>query len=189
MFGDCLHLEPNRHELIPDGPWVRKVRELVHNDRIFVYRHRETHNFVVCEWLDKPAIYGQGLATATELFHVDDAPDHSPTNMPPMPTVVHRCRPMAEMFQTQRDKVKTKTYEQAANEAESNQLRLEAARFLDSHGMEEAAVSHRQGCEPFVGEGQSAGMLEVVTEELNTLAASKVYSTGVVGEKRAKHKM
>lgn len=189
MFGDYLEMDPARHELLPDGPWVKQVREMVKNDRIFVYRHRETKNFVVCEWAEKPREYGMGRATCTELFVVDDAPDHSPTNMPSMATVVHRCRPMVEMFDERRKIHGEKEYEKAAGEAESNQQRLEAVKWMKKKGLDEAARGYEVGASPYVADGQSSGLMEETVDELNSLASDKTFSTSVVGEKRAKHKM
>lgn len=183
MFGDFLTIEAERHEVMKDGAWVKKVREVVHNPHIFVYRHRlEKDTFVVCEWMDKPH-------TCTELFIVDAPPDHSPTNMPSMPTIAHRCRPMIEMFDDMRDKIQKKNYDKAVGEMESTEQRLSAAAYLDRSGLDEAAFGHRAGCEPYAAEIESSGMMGETVETLTDLASTKVHSTSVVGEKRAKHKM
>jgi len=183
MFGDFLTIEADRHEIMKDGAWVKKVREVVHNPNIFVYRHRvEKNTFVVCEWMDKPR-------TCTELFIVDAPPDHSPTNMPSMPTIAHRCRPMIEMFDDMRGKIHKKNYDKAVGEMESTERRLDAADYLGKNGMDEAAFQHTAGCAPYASDIQSTGMMDETVENLTDLASTKVHSTSVVGEKRAKHKM
>jgi hypothetical protein len=182
MFGDFLTLEPDRHEILPDGAWVKKVREIVRNENVFVYRHRvEKDTFVVCEWMDKPH-------TCTELFIIDAPPDHSPTNMPSMPEIVHRCRPMTEMFSERHEKHVEKRYEEAAAGAETTQQRLEAAAWLEKQGMDEAAYAHREGCQPYAAAGESLGLMEDTISQLNSMASSKVISTGG-DEKKPKHKM
>lgn len=183
MFGDFLTIEPERHEILKDGAWIKNVRQVVHNKNLFVYRHRiEKDSFVVCEWMDEPH-------TCTELFVVDAPPDHSPTNMPDMPTIIHRCRPMEMMFKDMRDKIDKRDYKMATNVEESNQQREQAAVYLDRTHLEEAAIHHREGCAPYASEGESSGMMGETIEKLNDAASTKTYSSGVVGEKRAKHKM
>lgn len=54
-----LRIEPSRHEVMDHSwPWLEALRRNFRGS-LFVYRHRESNNFVLCEWYEKGISCGE----------------------------------------------------------------------------------------------------------------------------------
>ena len=48
-----LVIDPARHQVLPDGDYIKGARRHTGLDVLFIYRHRETGNFVLAGWTIK----------------------------------------------------------------------------------------------------------------------------------------
>lgn len=180
MFGQGIRLE-DHHKVIPDGDWMRSIKEKLKNPRLFVYHHTIRDKFVICEWQNERE------RTATELFVVSKPPDHHPFDMPTMDKIQQICRPMMVVYdEMQHDRLEQKKDLQRGLNQDDIE-RKEAIKLLKKHGMEEAAMFNESYATPYVGAG-TAGQenMDWTNEQLNGLASDKVWSSK--GAKPAGHK-
>lgn len=172
-----LHMNPALHELVPDGQWVAAMREVT-GVNLFVYYHRSTRNFVVCEWITRTPVYGQGLSTCEELFTLSAPPDHHPHDLPSKAWVINRCRRGEEVLQEVRDKRRAARRDHAEIRQESEEERLDTANYLRRKGMDAAAFTLTAGCAPFVGQREGGAELEDIKRTLTDSKKNRVTTYG-----------
>ena len=86
-------MNPDRFELVPDGPWIKAARERTSQKDLFVYFHRKSKMFGLACWSVKPRTWGQGIAVCVEICIFSGKPEEGPADLPDMEWTESRCRP------------------------------------------------------------------------------------------------
>lgn len=153
-----------RHEVLPDGEWIRAVRRHVGMDDLFVYHHRETGAFVLCQWLSHEPRFCQELET------MPAPPDRG--GWIPMKILELRCKPASYHHDIIRRQILRSRSQRKAARRDSLEQRNEASRWLHRQGKDAAAAMLQQG--DFVGEAEGGERLEAMKDMLNASATNRL---------------
>lgn len=130
-----LAFDPEFHELLPDGNWVRWARRVSEMETLFVYRHRVTGSYVLASWLFEPTERtGRGgvcIELETKEIHPDeDAEDWDYTFLQ------MRLRPVEEQSRNFKEKLRALNHKEREQKRERGEGRQTAAKWLRSKGMD-----------------------------------------------------
>ena len=166
-------LMDERHEICPDGEWIRAVRRETGRDDLFVYRHQWTNNFVLAQWVynDKD----HGFRVCIELETMPKAPDRG--GWIDLKYIKRRCSPESAENNSRAMKNRMKNAAAAKEQARLDALeqRTDAAKYQRRKGNDVIAASIESG--PYTGASQSEGT-EELTEMLTHAAKKKIYTSG-----------
>ena len=118
-----LRIDPHRHEVLPDGDYIKGLRRHVNLPQLFIYRHRETRAFVLAGWLIEGRV-------CTELFTwhggrlTEGAPTYKQVELQTRP-VREQARERVEMIRDTR----RRTREGAAASEDERQRQIRKARM------------------------------------------------------------
>lgn len=152
-----------RHEVLPDGEWIRAVRRRVGMDDLFVYHHRETGAFVLAQWLCREPRFCQELET------MPAPPDRG--GWIPLKLLDLRLKPASYHHDIIRRQILNSRSRRKADRRDSLEQRNEASRWLQRQGKDAAAAMLQQG--DFVGEAEGGERLEAMKDMLNASANSR----------------
>lgn len=81
--GRCgLRYRPNRHVLMPHSPWVAAMRRKTGVSNLHLYRHAETHNYVLAQWLVEPPPGASSSGILREIAVLPGHPDRPAMKSP-----------------------------------------------------------------------------------------------------------
>lgn len=166
-------LDPARFELVPDGNWIRFIRDRTRLPDLFVYRHRITKMFGLAQWLIKPKVFGQGVSACTEICLFSGSPDSSPTDLPSLDWLLWRCQPGSRLVDDARDKRMNAKSDAHLKLLDQQTARDEMEKFMRSKGLHEAADNLSITDVAMDGED-----LDTMRDVLNWASKGKVISTG-----------
>jgi hypothetical protein len=177
-----LRIDPSRHEVQPVGYWLRGVKERFPKADLFVYRHRETGRFILCQWIMR---HGDG-GVARELIGMSGPPDHHPADLPTPMDLLKQLMPAEAArrlaAQEEREKMDVVKRGQEASEAQ----RKEAVRWAKKRGLDTAVLGLEAAGAPYVGDMEGGEEGAAMAEEFEEMAAARVYS--VPGQKPGRNR-
>jgi len=188
LSSDGLTMHPGLHRPIPDGAWVRTLRERSGCDVLFIYHHTKADKFVLAWWVIKPEVYGQGLAVCQELMTFSAPPDRYPHDLPSMDEVVARCVPAREAVPAMRRKRREYIEREEQLRRASEAQRQDAAKDLRKRGLTEAAFQLDAGAAPYIGSEESGEVGQLIAEDLKDVASDRTISIPGDKSKRPKHR-
>ena len=133
LAGMCIEV-CGRHEILPDGEWIRYARRLTGIHDLFVYRHREEGTFVLSKWTWSPAETDRPLAL--EIHVMARHPDQPGSGRPVGDRLLSLVRPADEVHAEMRRASKDAADARRAQRLERHETRMESARSLRRMGME-----------------------------------------------------
>jgi len=167
---DGLTFDPQRHEILQDGEWVRFLQRKLDLPGLFIYRHRFTKKFVLAYWTKKD--YG----ICRELEILDGPPGRPNTSLPTLDYMRRRTRPVFEQRMEHAEGLKGMRAEQRDMEMDSELERYDKVKHLKRQGLDDAARVLESGV-PFTGKKEGGSHLEQVKESLKD--AGKAHWKGV----------
>jgi hypothetical protein len=172
-----LLMSPEFVEIVPDGPWIRRMQRVTGRETLFVYRHKGTGSFIVADWVVKPERLGEGIAICDELMVLDDVPDHDPSWLPTDDEMRTRCRPVREVIQEMRRNAKARQKEEREKAEADWRASFDAAAYLRRRGLDtEAALAVESGMVGGSREGEEGELVAECEEILRDAASTKVIS-------------
>lgn len=147
-----------RHEMLPDGEWIRAVRKACKRDDLYVYRHAWTGKFVLCQMLYwEPRV-------CVELETMEVPPDRG--GWVDLEWLRIRCGNQNDYLDRIRDRLKKQKDLKRELKAESMGERDEA---LDYWGKKKPQLAAGLAMSPYVGEREGGESLERVKSELASM--------------------
>ena len=136
--GYGIHLGEN-HEVLPDGDWILWCKRISGIDDIFLYRHKESENFVLAKWIYNPEKDGVGVLMELEVFE-------SPPNWrPPDPQMIRRrLTPSADMVDNMKKGIRDRHKAKYQTLSDDQERKQEVAGWLDRKGNSTAAAMVRK---------------------------------------------
>ena len=132
-------MSPERFELVPDGPWIKVVRERTGQKDLFVYYHRKSKMFGLACWSVKPKTWGQGVAVCVEICVFSGKPEEGPKDLPEMEWVLSRCRPGHVVVEEEKRARLDKESERQLRLLERKTAMDDMEKVLRKKGLDEAA--------------------------------------------------
>jgi len=166
-------MDPERFGLVPDGPWIKAVRERTGQKDLFVYHHRRSKMFGLACWSVKPRTWGQGVAVCVEICVFSGKPEEDPADLPDMEWIVSRCRPGHVVVEEERKARLDKISERQLRLLDRKTAMDDMARILKARGLDEAADN--LSLEDVPDEDQQ---VDEMRELLNWAMQGKIISTG-----------
>ena len=140
---------PERHEVLHDPPWLESVKREFGRPKLFQYRHRDTGNFVLAEWVARPnECRGPGLFIELEAY-----PDRD--TYPTREYLHLRFRPADEQVKEVQKRVAARRREVMELKKESRRDAIKAARRLRNMGLDHEASLLAEGAMPYVGDAEA----------------------------------
>jgi len=166
-------MSPERFELVPDGPWIKAVRERTSQKDLFVYFHRKSKMFGLACWSVKPRTWGQGIAVCVEICIFSKKPEENPADLPDMEWIESRCRPGHVVVEEERRARLDRISEKQLRLLERKTIMDDMASVLRKKGLNEAADNLSLEDVP-----DNDSDVEEMRELLNWAAQNKIISTG-----------
>tara|TARA_R110002051_G_scaffold306212_1_gene376642 strand:- start:811 stop:1380 length:570 start_codon:yes stop_codon:yes gene_type:complete len=163
-----LHME-EQHEVLPDGEWILAVRRLVKRESLFVYRHAETGNFVLADWVYQDI---DGLRVCIELEVMPYPPDLYVEGRPTMENLRFRCCFVDDMVKNLHDKMKRMRYEEKAARDEGIEEKGDAIQRLKNMGLFEAADRMERGIDKYTPEAMGGESFQELKDDISSMARS-----------------
>jgi len=162
-----------RHEVCPESEYLRAVKRVTGRDDLFVYRHKETENFVLAQWVYNDQDHG--FRVCIELEVMEKAPDRG--GWVDLEYIKRRCSPeaAASMARATRNRMKNAAAAKKQARLDALEQRTAAADWQRRKGNADIAANIESG--PYVGSGQSEGV-EEIKEMLTSAASGKIITTG-----------
>lgn len=146
------------HEVLDDGEWISGLKRFLGRDDLFVYHHRWTGNFVLCQWLT------QEPRSCVELEVFSDPPDQGGGLSYQL--IKNAVRPQHEVRREMRRRMKAIKDKKRELQEKRGLERKDKARHLYRRGYEAEAAQLEYGGGPFVGEEEGGESLDVMKEDL-----------------------
>lgn len=128
-----LAIDADRHELQPDGEWVRWAKGITGRPKLFVYRHRETGAFMLCEWVLSPAETTH--PTCVELFSMEGPPDQVSGGRPSETMLRARCRGAAHEYEQYQREAREARRAERVDREDRHAQKMEHVKRLRDKGM------------------------------------------------------
>lgn len=146
------------HEVLEDGEWISGLKRFLGRDDLFVYHHRWTGNFVLCQWL----CHEPRACVELEIMH---APPDQGGGMD-YKVLSHCVRPVAEVNREMRNRMKKIKQRKRDLQQQRGLERQDKARHLRRRGYAAEAAMLEHGGGPFVGEEEGGESLDMMKEDL-----------------------
>jgi hypothetical protein len=130
MTDQCLRIDPSRHEVLPDGDYVKGARRHCNLEELFIYRHRETGQFVLAGWVEKGSMCIELMAWGGERL-MENAPTYH--------EVAWRVRPVAATAAEGIREIREARRQRALRNADSVRIRDEQIARVYNRGNERDA--------------------------------------------------
>ena len=157
-LAEGLRLDPARHEVLPEGDWLKAAKRATGRSSLLVYRHRITGQFVLCDVIHKPDVI-------QELESWPLPPERIGV---PMAWVEMRCEPREEVYERIMRKMKEVRYRKAMVNAETNDELADTQRWLRREGYDD--IARQMNIQPYVGKSEGGEELEQAREDLARMA-------------------
>lgn len=148
MVGDTLRMDV-RHQVLPDGEFIRWLRRISGYDNLFLYYHRDTMSYVLAQWVLRSPRY------CVELDVWDTHPDRMPRQIEGQHYWHLRLKTDREVKAAMAAKIKAQRYEEKAGRRESAESRQIVAKSLKRKGLDSAAELMAIGATPHIGEREA----------------------------------
>lgn len=136
-----LEMTPGRHQIMPDGEWIRWARRTFGKPDLFVYRHGEHGTFVLAEWLRPPSL---GRPICMELESMDWPPDWRPGQLTEGYLRDRLCA-CGDQVERMRSAVRDMAYAKREAKRLRGERKREAVRFMRKRGLELEAMCAEKG--------------------------------------------
>lgn len=130
MVDECLRIDPERHEVLPDGDYVRGARRHCGLEQLFVYRHRETGRFILAGWVEKGSVCIELMGWEGERL-MENAPSYQ--------EVAWRTRPWRQTAEESAREIREARRQRALRNADSVRIRDEQIQRVYNTGNERDA--------------------------------------------------
>ena len=158
-----------RHELLPDGEWIRAVRRATKRDRLFVYHHSGTGNFVLAEWVYDDS---DGIRVCIELGTMPHPPDLYREGRPTLDHLRWRCCMAEDMIENMHQKMRGLRNRELADREEGKLEKSDAINRLNHMGMFDAAHRMEIGQDRYIPEAMGGESFQAAKDELQSMAQS-----------------
>jgi hypothetical protein len=162
-------LMDERHEVLPDGEWIRAVRRVTERDDLFVYRHKQTGRFELCQWTHEGDV-----RVCREILGMDMAPDRG--GWVPLRIVELQCRPTFIKAREMRARIAEERARASQAKADGLEQKGDIARHLRLRGKAAEAAMVTQG--PYATDAESGESLDELRDDLTRAASTKVITHG-----------
>lgn len=166
-----------RHEILPDGEWIKAVQRLTGRDRLFVYRHKEIGSFVLAEWVYDDS---DGIRVCIELECMPQPPDLYQEGRPTMEDLRFRCRLADDMVKDMHEKIKKRRYQERLDQQDGIAEKADAVSRLKKLGLEDSARRVESGQDKFIPESMGGESFKELKDEITSMAksSSRIITTG-----------
>lgn len=155
---DGLVIDPERHEVLPDGEWVYQLQKQLELPSLFIYWHKETKKFVLAAWTVKD----KGICKELEIL--EGCPGKG-AMLPSMEYMRRRTRPVWEQMSDIATRIRGRRQEARDLEIDSELERADKVVHLRRMGLDDSAKVLESGV-PFTGKKEGGAALEQVKEGL-----------------------
>lgn len=149
------------HYILPDCSFIEWLRRELNDPKLFVYWHRRTGNFVLCQWLYPPVETTNPVAQELEVFKTDPRLGW-PTDLMAPEVLRARLAPIDEIMSARRRADRDASYRRDRDKAERQEVRRKAASRLRKMGLEREARSVESGEVPMAPVRNRESFLETV---------------------------
>jgi len=153
-----LRLDPARHEVLPEGEWLKAAKRATGRSSLLVYRHKVTGQFVLADLIFEPDVI-------QELENWPWPPERLGVSIGWIKT---RCVSQGEMAQRIMGKMKETAYARRAAATENEEELKDTQKWLRHQGMEHTAEMMQT--QPFAGTSTGGEQYERTREELSRMA-------------------
>lgn len=154
----------DRHEVQPDGEWIRWARRVVGRDDLFVYRHKELGTYMLANWLFREP------DVCNEIHKLPGHPDRGGHFDRKLLKAI--CRPFDELAREIAAGIRERRRKEAEIKAESRQEQREVANHYRVRGQESIAAGIMSG--GYVGEREGGESLAALKEGLADAARGRI---------------
>jgi hypothetical protein len=159
-------LMDERHEVLPDGEWIRAVRRRTGREDLFVYRHREVGSFVLAQWMSKdPRI-------CLELESMQKAPDRG--GWIDLDYMERRCEPIDKTWEAIQRKMEHSAWARREARRETAEARSDAMQWARRRGQEDLAAA--VATQPYVGQTEGGERLAELQDDLRRMCRQVTYA-------------
>lgn len=162
----CLVVDPLRHAILtpiapdaplPSWPWLEFCRGVVGHDRLVVYFHRESRQFVLGVWVWAP--WEASIPLIQELETFEGRPDAVWPHGLLMPELLRtRLQPVHDERARLERRINDRLAMERSDKEEDLRHRNEVASFMKKCGLTKGAQRLASGRDPFMGRATMARM-------------------------------
>ena len=156
------------HEVCPDGEWIRYARRLTGIKDLFVYHHKRAGTWVLAKWIFCPSQTDSPVAL--ELESMPLPPDMPASGRLGGEALLARCKPVEETVDAMREKLRKAASDRKAMMDDRAYSRKNAARYMRSKGMDQAAAQVEDGSVGWTAPSESEQQYRETVSELVSLA-------------------
>lgn len=160
-----LFLNRWEHQVLKDGPWVRAMRVVCRNPRLFVYFHRRRLVFVVAEWRHEPKYVGD-IAVCAELDTMSGPPDQHPPDRPSPDAMKKSCMPLWFHMEELDNNDKSELNKEQQLKGASLEERTGQVKLLKKKGYEEEA--RLLATSPYVGNEEGGDQVKELRDVIRS---------------------
>jgi len=166
-----LTIDPRRHFVLEDDPWIDALRERTGNDRLFIYVHLIERKYVLCAWMYTPDECGH-TGICAEIEVLDRHPSYGGISIEvAAKLLVSTEDALAEAVEAKRSKRRNRinTLESSRDETASR------LKYMRSRGLNESANLVARGVTPMATQ---ADVSEEEWDRMDDVIANIVRRTG-----------
>lgn len=143
LYGD-IRYSALSHRILSDGyPWLRWLRRVLKEPRLFCYQHRLSNNYILAMWTRPPS------PGKMALFHEIEMLSGEPSEVWPFSVdrgvLLSITKPLEEHWKLQEKRLKEQQYSKSRLVSDALQERKEVCAFLRTQGMMEEATMIEEG--------------------------------------------
>lgn len=145
----CIHfLEVGGdHEIMPDWSWLQWLRREMNDPKLFVYRHRITRRFMLCQWLYTPQETCHPVAQELEGF-ADESATGWPSDLMHPQVLKARLTPSNDAIANYRKKLRQDEHRKKSEMEDRAHVRRDVVKRLKSVGLDREAHKVEIGAVP-----------------------------------------
>jgi hypothetical protein len=145
----CVHfLEVGEdHEVMPEWGWLRWLRREMEDPKLFVYRHRKTRRFMLCQWLYTPEETCHPVAQELEGF-ADESSNGWPSDLMHPQVLKARLTPTHDIIKKHQNKLREAEHRKRSEMLDRAEVRKDMVKRLKSVGLEREAHKVSIGAVP-----------------------------------------
>lgn len=145
----CIHfLEMcDDHEVMPEWGWLRWLRREMEDPKLFVYRHRRTQRFMLCQWLYTPEETCRPVAQELEGF-ADGSSNGWPSDLMHPQVLKSRLTPSNDAVERYKKKLRDEEHKKKSEKEDRAEVRKDMVKRLRSVGLEREAHNVSIGAVP-----------------------------------------
>ena len=135
------HVMSPWEKVIPDVPWLKSLKRILRNDRIFIFRNHLTQTWVLAAWVYSPKENPvRPCCRELESFEGSPLGEGWPEGLLPFPVLVARLASSArETVQSRMEKAASRERDAKRKRLEDIERRANAAKWMKRKGLEEGA--------------------------------------------------